>query len=150
MHQFRWLSLLGAVAVCVTAFAAKDEKGFVIIKPNEIVYEKNPAGSGPDLAVIAGDPTKEGFYIIRARFAPGVMSQPHFHPNDRHVTVISGTWWAGKGPNFDPNSTTPLGPGSYMLHPAGEIHYDGAKDVEVIVEIKGMGPAPSIPAAEKR
>jgi len=37
-----------------------------------------------------------------------------------------------------------------MLHPAGEIHYDGAKDVEVIVEIKGMGPAPSIPAAEKR
>ena len=150
MHQYRWVSLLGALAVCAAAFAAKDEKGFVIVKPNEIVYEKNPAGSGPDLAVIAGDPTKEGFYIIRARFAPGVMSQPHFHPTDRHVTVISGTWWAGKGPTFDPNSTTPLGPGSYMLHPAGEIHYDGAKDVEVIVEIKGMGPAPSIPAAEKR
>jgi len=150
MHQYRWVSLLGALAVCAAAFAAKDEKGFVIVKPNEIVYEKNPAGSGPDLAVIAGDPTKEGFYIIRARFAPGVMSQPHFHPGDRHVTVISGTWWAGKGPNFDPNSTTPLGPGSYMLHPAGEIHYDGAKDVEAIVEIKGIGPAPSIPAAEKR
>jgi len=149
MHQYRWVSLLGAVAICAAAFAAKDERGFVIVKPNEIVYEKNPAGSGPDLAVIAGDPTKEGFYIIRARFAPGVMSQPHFHPGDRHVTVISGTWWAGKGPNFDPNSTTPLGPGSYMLHPAGEIHYDGAKDVEAIVEIKGMGPAPSIPAAEK-
>jgi len=151
MHQYRWASLLGALALCAVAFAAKDEKGFVIVKPNEIVYEKNPAGSGPDLAVIAGDPTKEGeFYIIRARFAPGVMSQPHFHPTDRHVTVISGTWWAGKGPNFDPNSTTPLGPGSYMLHPAGEIHYDGAKDVEAIVEIKGIGPAPSIPAAEKR
>ena len=150
MHQYRWLSLLGAIALCSVAFAAKDEKGFVIIKPSEIVYEKNPAGSGPDIAVIAGDPTKEGFYIIRARFAPGVMSQPHFHPTDRHVTVISGTWWAGKGPTFDPNSTTPLGPGSYMLHPAGEIHYDGAKDVEAIVEIKGIGPAPSIPAAEKR
>lgn len=150
MHQYRWASLLGAVVLCSMAFAAKDEKGFVIVKPNEIVYEKNPAGSGPDIAVIAGDPTKEGFYIIRARFAPGVMSQPHFHPTDRHVTVISGTWWAGKGPKFDPSSTTPLGPGSYMLHPAGEIHYDGAKDVEAIVEIKGIGPAPSIPAAEKR
>jgi len=43
--------------------------------------------------------------------------------------------------------TTPLGPGSYMLHPAGEPHFDGAKDVEAIVEIKGMGPAPSVPAA---
>ncbi|HUQ52903.1 MAG TPA: cupin domain-containing protein, partial [Gammaproteobacteria bacterium] len=115
------------------------------IVPSEIKYEKNPAGSGPDLAVIAGDPTKEGFYIIRARFAPGVMSMPHSHPGDRHVTVISGTWWAGKGPSGDPNATTPLGPGSYMLHPAGEVHYDGAKDVEAIVEIKGMGPAPSIP-----
>jgi quercetin dioxygenase-like cupin family protein len=111
------------------------------------VYQPNPAGSGPDLAVIAGDPTKEGFYIIRARFRPGVMSQPHFHPGDRHVTVLSGTWWAGKGTTFEPNNTTPLGPGSYMLHPAGEPHFDGAKDVEAIVEIKGMGPAPSVPAA---
>ena len=59
--------------------------------------------------------------------------------------MISGTWWAGKGATFDPNNTTPLGPGSYMLHPAGEVHFDGAKDVEAIVEIKGMGPAPSIP-----
>ena len=145
MNRYRWLALLAATAVSVLAFAAVDEKGFVITMPNEIVYEKNPAGSGPDLAVIAGDPTKEGFYIIRARFAPGVMSQPHSHPGDRHVTVLSGTWWAGKGSNFDLNSTTPLGPGSYMLHPAGEVHFDGAKDVEAIVEIKGMGPAPSIP-----
>lgn len=153
MNRYRLTSLLGtAVAVVgvagvLTSFAAVDEKGFVIVKPNEIVYEKNPAGSGPDLTVIAGDPTKEGFYIIRARFAPGVMSQPHSHPGDRHVTVISGTWWAGKGSTFDPNATTPLGPGSYMLHPAGEVHFDGAKDVEAIVEIKGMGPAPSIPFA---
>ena len=73
----RWKSLLGAAAIAAWAasvpssFAAEDEKGFVIVMPNEIKYEKNPAGSGPDLAVIAGDPTKEGFYIIRARFAPG-------------------------------------------------------------------------------
>lgn len=152
-HHGKYLvgaAVLGAAAVTVTApsaFGAEDEKGFVITLPNEIVYQPNPAGGGPDLAVIAGDPTKEGFYIIRARFRPGVMSQPHYHPGDRHVTVLSGTWWAGKGTTFDPNNTTPLGPGSYMLHPAGEPHFDGAKDVEAIVEIKGMGPAPSVPAA---
>ena len=148
MHQYRWTSLLGALAVCSIAFAAEDERGFIWLKPSEIVWQHN--AEGPDFAFIVGDPTKEGFYIVRARFAPGVMSRPHYHPTDRHVTVISGTWWAGKGPNFDPNTTTPLGPGSYMMHPAGEIHYDGAKDVEAIVEIKGIGPAPSIPAAEKR
>ena len=151
MTRYRWASLLGAAAIGVamaipSSFAAVDDKGFVIIHPNEIVYGPNPAGSGPDIAVIAGDPNKEGFYIIRARFKPGVMSQPHYHPGDRHVTVISGMWWAGRGAKFDPDSTTPLGPGSYMLHPAGEPHFDGAKDVETVVEIKGMGPAPSIPA----
>jgi quercetin dioxygenase-like cupin family protein len=143
MHQYRWTSLLGALAVCSIAFAAEDEKGFKWLAPNELVYQPNP--SGPDIAIVAGDPTKEGFYVIRARFKPGVMSRPHYHPTDRHVTVISGTWWAGRGPNFDPNSTIPLGAGSYMLHPAGEVHYDGAKDVEAIVEIKGIGPAPTVP-----
>ena len=92
MNKHRWTSLLAAVAVCAVSFAAEDEKGFVILMPNEIVYEKNPAGSGPDLAVVAGDPTKEGFYIIRARFAPGVMShaalssrRPARHGDLRHL-----------------------------------------------------------------
>jgi quercetin dioxygenase-like cupin family protein len=152
MARRHWKSLVGIAVVGAAAltlsssFAAVDEKGFAIVLPHEVKFEPNPNGVGPDLAVIAGDPTKEGFYIIRARFKPGVMSQPHYHPGDRHVTVISGTWWAGKGAKFDPNITTPLGPGSYMLHPAGEAHFDGAKDIEAIVEIKGMGPGPSFPA----
>lgn len=152
MARRHWKSLVSAAVVGAAAltlsssFAAVDDKGFAIVLPHEVKFEPNPNGRGPDLAVIAGDPTKEGFYIIRARFKPGVMSEPHYHPGDRHVTVISGTWWAGKGATFDPNNTTPLGPGSYMLHPAGEAHFDGAKDIEAIVEIKGMGPGPSFPA----
>jgi quercetin dioxygenase-like cupin family protein len=136
------------IAALPSVFAAVDANGFVIVKPDEIQYQPNESGSGPDIAVIYGDPQKEGgFYIIRARFKPGVMSRPHTHPTDRHVTVISGTWWAGTGRTFDPSKTTPLGPGSYMMHPKGEAHFDGAKDVEAIVEIKGIGPAPSVPVA---
>jgi hypothetical protein len=36
-----------------------------------------------------------------------------------------------------------LKPGSYMFHPAKAVHWDGAKDEEVIVQITGIGPAPS-------
>jgi quercetin dioxygenase-like cupin family protein len=153
MARYRFAPLLGAAVACAvgsgvgSSFAAEDEKGFVWIHPEEIVWQERD--EGPDLAVIAGDPTKEGFYVIRARFKPGVMSRPHSHPTDRHVTVISGTWWAGRGPNFDPNATIPLGPGSYMMHPAGEVHFDGAKDVEAIVEIKGIGPAPTVPYTQR-
>jgi quercetin dioxygenase-like cupin family protein len=120
-----------------------DEDGFVRIKPSEIVFEVGNPG-GPEIALLAGDPEKEGFYLLRARFAPGVFSSPHYHSSDRHVTVIKGTWYTGGGEDFDRDNTVPLGPGSYMMHPAGAIHYDGAKGEEVIVEIKGIGPATTV------
>jgi quercetin dioxygenase-like cupin family protein len=141
-----WLGVPAALALLTAVPAAEDEDGFVRIKPEDIVWEDRP--TGPDIAVIAGDPQKEGFYVIRARFAPGVMSAPHYHPNDRHVTVISGTWYTGTGTDFDEDETVALPAGSYMMHPAGKVHFDGAKDAEVIVEIKGLGPAPSIPAGQ--
>ena len=125
------------------ANAAVDADGFVRIKPDEIVFTGG-GESAPSIAVLAGDPEKEGFYLLRAKFPPGVMSSPHYHSSDRHVTVISGTWYTGTGPNFDRDNTVALGPGSYMMHPAGGIHYDGAKDAEVIVEIKGIGPATTV------
>ena len=148
MNRFRWAWLLvAATAWLPSTFAAEDAQGFIRIRPDEIVWRHN--NEGPDIAVIAGDPTKEGFYIIRARFAPGVMSRPHYHPHERYVTVLKGTWWTGTGSKLDRDATVPLPVGGYMMHPAGAVHYDGAKDEEVIVEIKGMGPAPSIPAGQQ-
>ena len=152
MKRYRWFSFVCAAIACTLAaivpssYAAVDAKGFTILKPDELVWQKNT--EGPDFAFIYGDAQKPGFYIVRARFAPGVMSKPHSHPTDRYVTVISGTWWSGRSADGDKNNTVPLGPGSYMIHPAGAVHFDGAKDVEAIVEIKGIGPAPSIPAGK--
>lgn len=142
-YRFAWLAL----AVLPLAFAAVDEQGFVRLTPDEIEWADSGT-PGIAFATIAGDPTEEGFYVIRARFSPGVMSSPHYHPNDRHVTVISGTWWTGTDDSFDRDKAVPLAPGSYMMHPGGAVHYDGAKDEEVVVEIKGMGPAPSIRVAD--
>ncbi len=100
-------------------------------------------------AVIAGDPSKEGLYIVLNKWNPHNMSRPHFHPNDRFITVIKGTWWVGTGPKYDPDSTTPMPEGSVVTHFGKQIHYDGAKDGEVILQIVGMGPATSTPAEQK-
>jgi quercetin dioxygenase-like cupin family protein len=139
----RYRLLLSMFIFLPIANAAVDADGFVRINPDEIVYTGG-GENAPAIAVLAGDPEKEGFYLLRAKFAPGVMSSPHYHQTDRHVTVISGTWYTGTGREFDRENTVPLGPGSYMMHPAGAVHYDGSKEGEVIVEIKGIGPASTV------
>lgn len=84
--------------------------------------------------------------IVWAKWPPGTGSRPHYHPNDRYVTVISGTWWVGTGADYDMAKTVPMKAGSFIKHTAGGIHFDGAKDEEVVLQIVGMGPASSIQA----
>ena len=61
----------------------------------------NPAGA--QSAVVVGDPSKPGFYMVYNRWTKGNhFSRPHFHPNDRYIVVLQGTWWVGSGPKFDP------------------------------------------------
>ena len=83
------------------------------------------------------------------RWLPGHMSRPHFHPNDRFITVISGTWWMGSGPVFNPDTTTPVPAGSFITHFGRGIHYDGAKDEPCIILIMGEGPGTSTPAEQR-
>src|ERR1700735_1553679 len=99
--------------------------------------------------ILAGDPAKEGLYVELVKWHAHHMSHPHFHPNDRFITVISGTWWVGTGTKFDPDSTVPLPPGSYVRHFGKQVHYDGAKDEDTVLEIVGEGPATSTPAEVK-
>jgi quercetin dioxygenase-like cupin family protein len=132
-----WLALI--LIPVAFAFAAIDEDGFVRLQPEDMEWHEQE-DSPASYVYLAGDSNEEGFYMIRAKFPPGVMSSPHYHTTDRHVTVISGTWYTGTGEDFDKENMIALKPGSYMMHPAGGVHYDGSKGEEVIVEIKGVGP----------
>jgi quercetin dioxygenase-like cupin family protein len=112
--------------------------------PSEIKWVRNAAGTN-ESAVLFGDPSKPGPYVVRVKWFPGNMSRPHFHPNDRFFAVLSGTWWMGT----DEVRTVPAPAGSYVIHYAGKVHYDGAKNEETIIQVWGMGPATSTPV-EKR
>ena len=84
--------------------------------------------------------------MLRVRFPPGVQSAPHFHDQDRHVTVLEGTWAFGTDASGDCGRTKPLPAGSFAIHPAGAVHFDGAcGDTATVVEITGMGPVTTTP-----
>jgi quercetin dioxygenase-like cupin family protein len=125
------------------------------IDPADVVY-KLPAQinwtgkeGAAQTAILLGDPTKPGLYIELVKWYPHNMSHPHFHPNDRYITVLSGTWWVGTGTKYDPDSTVAMPPGSYVVDLAKQPHFDGAKDEIAVIEIVGEGPATITPAEVK-
>ena len=117
--------------------------------PDQLTWRKSTGPNSPNQAILFGDPSKPGWYGILVKWDPGKMSRPHFHPSDRYVTVVSGTWYVGTGSKYDPPSTKPVPAGSFVTHYAKQIHYDGAKDQEVVLEIVGMGPDTATPAEAK-
>ena len=125
-----------------------DSLGFITAQGDALVF-KDGGVFGLSQVVVAGDPSKPGIYVVRVRFAPYQTSRPHWHDQDRFVTVIKGTWWTAAGPQADKYDTTtahltPLKAGSFMKHPAGGHHWDGAKAEETIVQIIGMGPVKTV------
>ncbi len=125
-----------------------DPKAIAIQLPKDIKWVSNPQ-AGSEVATVVGDPSKPGLYVVLQKWLPHHNSRPHFHPNDRYITVISGTWWVNTGPKYDMASAKPIPAGSFVIHYGKEIHYDGAKDEPCVLQIVGMGPATNTPAEQK-
>jgi quercetin dioxygenase-like cupin family protein len=142
--------LLGMLAMLSASVCSADPDAstMAIARDADIKWSESARSPGLSTAVVYGDPAMPGLYIVRVRFAPGVMSRPHFHPEERYIAVLKGTWWVGAGPKWDKNATTPVPAGSFVVHHANKIHYDGAKDEEVTLQITGIGPSATTPVDE--
>jgi quercetin dioxygenase-like cupin family protein len=139
-----------ACASCFSAVALADPPSDVmqIMRDADVNWTSGQFGSGVQTAVLAGNPSQPGPYVVRIKFPPGTMSPPHFHPETRYVLVLKGTWWVGSGPKWDRDATTPVSAGTLVVHHPDKIHFDGAKDEEVVLQIVGLGPSGTTPVDE--
>jgi quercetin dioxygenase-like cupin family protein len=103
-------------------------------------------GAGPDflprgarLAVLAGDPSKSGVYVLRLRLPNGYRIAPHYHPTDEHVTVLAGTFFVGMGDTAKTRGLTRLTGGGFITAPAKAHHYARAQGVTML-QVSGEGP----------
>src|SRR6202045_2096685 len=132
------------VALSGIGSAAELNPAAVIYKmPDQIPWGPVDA-RGAQSAVVVGDPNKPGFYMVYNKWTKGNhFSRPHFHPNDRYIVVLQGTWWVGTGPHFDPAETKAIPAGSFVTHFGKQVHWDGAKDEDAVLLIMGEGPGSS-------
>jgi quercetin dioxygenase-like cupin family protein len=94
---------------------------------------------GAKLAVLEGDPTKAGPFVMRIKLPDGYKLPPHTHPKPERVTIIAGTFHLGMGDQFDKTKVTALPAGAYGTWPAGMKHFVWVKG-ETIVQFHGDGP----------
>jgi quercetin dioxygenase-like cupin family protein len=112
----------------------------VVTTPDTTNWVAGTGGyKGTQVAVLVGDPTKSGMYVMRLKVPAGTTFPPHVHGDVENVTVISGALWVGLGKTMDQSQLKPLPAGTFATVPANFPHYAMAKE-ETVIQIEGMGP----------
>jgi quercetin dioxygenase-like cupin family protein len=131
----------GAIAIAGVSLAPAQMAGHTTVTPAQVKWGPAPPSipAGAQLAVLYGDPNKDGMFVMRLKFPKGLKLAPHTHPKPEIVTVISGTMHLGTGRTADPSKAQAMTVGSFFAMDPGMEHY-GAFDEETVVQINSTGP----------
>lgn len=121
--------------------ARADGDRHMVVAVEEITFKAGPATlpPGAQIAVLQGNPGKEGPFVIRLKFPAGYNVPPHRHPEEEHVTVISGGFGIAVGEQHDRSAAGLLAPGGFVRIPEGQAHYAWT-EAETVVQINAEGP----------
>lgn len=115
----------------------------ILLTPDAIQWMAAPAASGlpgaVQMAVLAGDPSQAGQFVVRLKLPAGSKIAAHWHPTDENVTILQGTFAAGMGDKFAESGLKEFPMGSYVLMPRTMHHFAMAKD-DVVIQIAAEGP----------
>jgi hypothetical protein len=117
------------------------QASFRSIMPEEIAWKPFSAFPPPvRLAIVVGQPSEPGPYVIRVKVPGGVKLMPHRHPEDRVYTVISGVFYIGLGDQFDSDKLEAYPPGAVIVLPGNSPHFHWAKSGDYITQVTAIGP----------
>ena len=121
--------------------SAPPAAGHVLLTPGDMKWGAAPPvlPAGAQMAVLSGDPSKAGFFVLRLKFPDGYKIAAHWHPTDENITVVEGMFQAGMGDAFSDAALHEFPAGSYVKMPRRVNHFASAKG-DVVVQIDGQGP----------
>ena len=138
MKSVSAMTLFVASAFALPVSAAEDHKMFTA---QDVKWSAGPPSipKGAEAAVLYGDPSKEGLFVLRLKLPKGYVIAPHTHPKPEILTVISGTFQIGMGETADKSKVTPLAAGGFFGFPPGMTHF-AYTDEETVVQLNSTGP----------
>lgn len=129
------------IVCCLLLIGEHESEGIKLNPPDALEWKDGPASlpKGAKIAVLEGNPSKEGPVVFRVKVPDGYRIPVHTHPKTERVTVISGTFNIGMGDTFDKEAAKPMLAGTYGYWEAGMKHFVWIKG-ETVVQFHGMGP----------
>jgi len=112
-----------------------------LFKPDQIQWRDGPPSllPGAKMAILEGDPAKEGFFTMRLKLPDGYRVLPHWHPRTERLTIIQGIVNLGTGERFDTAATQTLPAGAYSSMPPKMPHFAWMRG-ETILQLSSIGP----------
>ena len=127
---------LGLVLLLSVAASASAQ-----VNTPDIKWGPEPPGlpKGAQSALLSGDPSKPGIFVVRLKVPAGYKIPAHHHPTDEYVTVLKGDFSLGMGDKLDTSKGAALKAGGFATAPANMNHYAWSKHGAVL-EFFGEGP----------
>jgi len=138
----RWLGvrvlILASICAGVVAQDNTPSKAHSIVSASALKW--TPIISGWEIAVVSGNPDKEGEpFTIRFHGRDGAKVPPHWHPTDENITVLRGAFLVAEGEKYDEERLKPMNVGSFVTMPKDMRHFARAKG-DTIIQAHGIGP----------
>ena len=133
------LTVLIALLISVTSAPAQHGQ-HVTMTNDTLKWVEPPTFPGARLAIVQGDPGKEGPFVYRVKLPANYKIAPHYHKAVENVTVLTGTFFIGMGEKFDQGSGKELPVGGYASIPPTHRHFAWAGGQETVIQVHGVGP----------
>ena len=137
------ITAVSAMSMCAIAGPARAADAPMALYPNAAALKWMPAPpslpKGAQMAVLYGDPTKTGPFVIRLKLPAYYAIPAHRHPTTENVTVLNGTLFAGMGDKLDRTASKPFVAGGFAALPAQMNHFAWTK-TPAVIQVEAEGP----------
>src|SRR5215470_8782432 len=101
MRRLHIVLVILMLAVVAALRVQAQQPAHLVSTPDTLKWVEPGVLPGARLAVVQGDPGKEGPFVYRLKLPAGYKVPPHYHKASENVTVLAGSFSIGMGKEFD-------------------------------------------------